>query len=313
MQIYTAEQPNQSIFHDGFSLRETAVALGGFDAIHIGHQAIIRNVVAKAKAEGLSSVVSLFRNLPRNVILGGDTPPVYPLEKRLALLEDLGVDIVIAQWFTPEYKEILPEVFVEEYLKQRLDARYVAVGFNYHFGKNGAGNRTTLKTLCQPMGIEVCGIDAVTIDDAIVSSTRIRELLQQGNMIDAARCLGRPFSLTGTVIAGNRLGRAMGFPTANIACPKTLILPKFGVYFSRVKANGAWYTAICNVGARPTVADDTPWIEAHLLDFEGDLYGKEIEIVFCDSLREIQAFENPEALAKQLAKDKLCAENYFKQ
>ncbi len=311
MQVYAVEQPNQSLFDGGFSLQKTAVALGGFDAIHIGHQAIIRNVVAKAKADGLTSVVYLFRNQPRSVVFGKEQPSVYPLKKRLSLLKELGVDIVIAEWFTPEYKEILPETFVKEYLKKYLDARYVASGFNYRFGKNGAGDRERLKELCNACQIEVRSVDAVTVDDAIVSSSRIRELIQEGNMQDAARCLGRQFSLTGTVTSGNQIGRTLGFPTANLACPNHVIIPKFGVYLARVQVNGIWHPAICNVGTRPTVIDHTPWVEAHLLNFYGDLYEQEIEIAFCEYLREIKYFESLEALRAQLEQDKADASKYF--
>ena len=311
MQVYAVEQQNQSLFDGVFSLQKTAVALGGFDAIHIGHQAIIRNVVAKAKADGLTSVVYLFRNQPRSVVSGKEQPSVYPLKKRLSLLEELGVDIVVAEWFTPEYKEILPETFVEEYLKKYLDACYVAAGFNYRFGRNGAGDRVTLKELCNACQIEVQSIDAVSVDNAIVSSTRIRELIREGNMQKTARCLGRQFSLTGTVISGNQIGRTLGFPTANLACPNHVMIPKFGVYLARVQVNGVWHPAICNVGARPTVIDRTPWLEAHLLDFYGDLYDTEIEIAFCDYLREIRHFKSLAALRAQLKKDKVDAREYF--
>jgi riboflavin kinase/FMN adenylyltransferase len=222
------------------------------------------------------------------------------------------VAVVVAEWFTPAYKEILPETFVNEYLKKHLDARYVAAGFNYPFGKNGAGDRETLKELCNACEIEVRSIDAVSVDDAIVSSSRIRELIQEGNMQDAARCLGRQFSLTGTVTSGNQIGRTLGFPTANLACPNHVMIPKFGVYLARVQVNGVWHPAICNVGARPTVIDHTPWLEAHLLDFYGDLYEQEIEIAFCDYLREIRHFESLAALQNQLEQDKAAAREYFK-
>ena len=311
MQVYAKENPSQSLRDGSFTLHQTAVALGGFDAIHAGHQTIIRNVVDKAKAEGLNSAVYLFRNQPRGVVSGGAAPAVCSLEKRLEILEELGVDVVIAEWFTPDYKEVLPETFVKAYLKDWLDARYVAAGFNYRFGKQGAGDMDALKLLCQPLGIEVYGAEPVTVDGETVSSTRIRELLQDGDVVQAARCLKRQFSLCGTVISGNQIGRTMGFPTANIPCPKELILPKHGVYLARCKVDGVWYPAICNVGTRPTVTDGEALIESHLMDFDGDLYGKEIEVAFWEYLRPITKFADLNALQQQLERDKEQAKKYF--
>lgn len=313
MQVYRNEDSNQSLFDGSFSLHRTAVALGGFDAMHIGHQAIIKKVVARAKAEGLASVVYLFRNQPRAVVAGGEMPQVYTLNKRLELLESMGVDAVVAEWFTPQYQKISPESFVKDYVKDRLDARYIGVGFNYRFGSHGAGDTETLKNLCTPLGIAVEALPAVESGGAVVSSSRIRELIQRGQVSDAAVCLGRQFTFAGQVVSGNQVGRTLGFPTANVACAKELLLPKFGVYITKTRVDGIWYPSITNVGARPTVTDATPWVETHLLDFHEDLYGKHIEIAFYDYLRDINEFSGLRELQTQLELDKTVAKKFFEK
>lgn len=311
MQVYQTNDRNQSLFEAGFSLHRTAVALGGFDAMHIGHQAIIQRVVEKAKAEGLTSVVYLFRNQPRTVVTGSSVPQVYSLNKRLDLLESMGVDAVVAEWFTPQYQTVSPEAFVSRYVKERLDARYLAVGFNYRFGSRGAGDTHMLCQLAAEHGIEVEVAPAVEVGGVAVSSSRIRELIQSGQVSLAAKCLGRPFTFTGSVVSGNQVGRTMGFPTANVACRFDTLLPKFGVYLTKTKVDGGWVPSITNLGARPTVTDATPWLETHLLEFDGDLYEKEIEIAFFDYLREIKEFISLDVLAGQLDNDKQRAKEYF--
>lgn len=313
VQVYRTEDAAQSVFDADWRLRNTAVALGGFDALHIGHRAIIRKVVERAEADGLSSAVFLFRNQPRSVLGNTALPQVYPFEKRLELLEEMGVDIVIAEWFTPKYRTITKETFVREYVKNRLDARYAAVGFNYRFGRDGEGDTAALQALGGSLGIAVDTVAAVKVGGSAVSSSRIRELIQRGDMEEANRCLGRRFSVGGTVVGGNRLGRTIQFPTANLECPKGCLVPRFGVYLTQTKVGGGWYPSITNVGARPTVAATEPRIETHILDFSGDLYRQNIEVAFCHFWREIWEFENLDALKKQLASDRTAAKEYFER
>lgn len=313
MQVYTKEDAAQNLWEKGLLFHRTAVALGGFDAMHIGHQAIIQKVVEKAKEEDLTSVVYLFRNHPRAVVMGDAMPRVYSFEKRLSLLESMGVDAVVAEWFTPEYQQLTPQIFVKDYIKGRLDARYLAVGFNYRFGNKGEGDTQMLKQLCTPLGISVDALSAVELYGEAVSSSRVRELIQGGQVSVAAECLGRAFSVSGEVVSGNRLGRTMGFPTANLVLKKELLLPKFGVYITKTKTDGRWIPSITNVGERPTVTDQTPWLETHLLDFKGDLYGRNIEVAFYEPIREISEFSGLDELKNQLAMDKARAKQYFGQ
>ncbi len=308
MQVYLKEEQGQSLFLTPFPFEKSAVALGGFDAMHIGHQAIIQKMVDDAKSLHLTSVVYLFRNQPRTVVTGEACPSVCSLSKRLALLEEWGVDVVIAEWFTPEYQAVSPETFVKEYLKNWLKASYVAAGFDYRFGEKGSGDMKLLQQLCRHEEIQVYEQAPVMIDGSVVSSTRIRKLLSQGAVAEAERCLGRPFSVCGQVTEGNRIGRTMGFPTANIDYPEDMVLPGQGVYQTCTRAGGAWYSSITHLGSRPTVTDSNLRLETHLLGFQGDLYGTEIEVAFCKYLREIKKFSNLEELKEQLKKDKKNAE-----
>lgn len=311
MQVYTTENDSQSLWDEGLSLHRTAVALGGFDAMHIGHRAIIQKVVERAKTEGLTSAVYLFRNQPKAVVAGGAIPQVCAFEKRLEILASMGVDAVIAEWFTPEYQTVSPEHFVTEYIKNRMDARYVAVGFNYRFGCKATGDAELLKKLCLPLGITTDTVAAVEVDGETVSSSRIRELIQLGRISDATRCLGRQFTFCGSVVAGNQLGRTIGVPTANLAYRQGLLFPKFGVYLTKTRVGDVWYPSITNVGARPTVTDSTPWVETHLLDYQGDLYEQEIEVAFYEYLRDIAEFSCLDALKNQLDRDIEKAKQYF--
>jgi len=308
MQVYQNSEQGQGLLGRSLSFSRSAVALGGFDAIHIGHQAIIRKVVETAKAEGLTSVVYLFCNQPRSVVKGQESPGIYPLSKRLEFLEELGVDVAVAEWFTPEFQEISPEVFVKKYLKDWLCAEFVAAGFDYRFGHKGSGDMARLQELCQAERIQVYEQAPVLLDGEIVSSTRIRRLLQTGAVMDAEQCLGRPFSVSGTVVSGNRIGRTIGFPTANVEYQPAYLLPKQGVYLTKTKAEGSWYPSITHLGARPTVTDGAIRLETHLLQYQGDLYGKKIEVAFVKFLREVTKFKSLEDLQAQLCEDKKNAE-----
>ena len=310
MEVFLQEK-GKELWKNELRFFNTAVALGGFDAIHTGHIAIIKNVVEVAGERGLNSLVYLFCNQPRNVLDGVDSPQINALEKRLEILDNLGVKTVVAQWFTPEYLHISPEQFVKKYLVERLGAKYIAAGFNYRFGYGGRGDISLLDKLCKPFGIQVCSIPCVKKGGITVSSTRIRELISYGNIEEANACLDRKFSIEGTVIKGNQVGRTIGFPTANMVMPSELIIPKLGVYITEVIIDEKRYTGITNVGTRPTVLSDEPFIESHILDFSGDLYEKKMEVRFCHYLRDIVEFENLEKLKTQLEIDKKSAREYF--
>lgn len=311
MQIYGVLEKDGELWKKGLRFESTAVALGGFDAIHLGHRAIIQKVVGYAKDHGLQSLVYLFRNQPRTVLTGEPGVYVNTLEQRLGILEELGVDAAVVEWFTPEYQSITPEDFVKVYLRERLGAVYAAAGFNYRFGLRGRGDIETLKHLGVREGILVESMPCVEWGGSPISSTRIRGLIQEGRMESAAACLGRQFAVKGRVVKGNQLGRTIGFPTANLDLPTEQIVPKYGVYVTQTLAEGRWYPSITNVGDKPTVTRHYPCIETHLLDYEGDLYFRETEIRFFEYLRGISKFSGLDALKIQLEQDKRAARRYF--
>lgn len=310
MRVFVAENEKNLMELEG-QLSRTAVALGGFDAMHKGHQAIIHRMVETAKTEGMTSVVYFFVNQSKEVLSGEKIPWVNTLEKRLAILEELGVDVAVAQWLTAEFLETSPEEFATNYLRKILDAKWVAAGFNYRFGKQGKGDIALLRRLGEDLGIRVCEVPCVTERGEAVSSTRIRHLIGEGNMEETGDCLGRAYTLSGTVVAGNHQGRELGVPTANIEFPENLLLPREGVYLTETKVDGVWIPSMTNVGGKPSVEKNHPGIETHLLDFTGDLYDREIEVRFHKKIRDIIRFEYLEELQEQLQKDKKAVREYF--
>lgn len=295
---------------DNLRLKNTAVALGVFDAMHLGHLEIIDTVVKYARENGLRSAVYMFRNIPKSVLTNTDIKNVNLFKKRLHILYERGVDIVIAERFTKDYMKLEYTDFIKNYLVDKFDAKFVCAGFNYHFGYKGRGNTEELRRICGSYGIKVHIAECKSLDKP-VSSTLLRNLIADGEMEDVSKYLGRIFSVTRRVEHGEKVGRKIGFPTANIKLPDFHVVPKFGVYITRAKVNGIWRPAITNVGGKPTVGTQEPSIETHILDFEENIYGKEIEIEFYHYLRPIAKFESLDALKRQLESDKKAAREYF--
>ena len=312
MEYYAQDELFNKHDLDNLRLKNTAVALGVFDAMHLGHLEIIDDVVKYAKENGLKSVVYMFRNIPKSVITNTDIKNVNLFKKRLHILYERGVDIVVAERFTSEYMKMEYADFIKTYLVEKFDAKYVCAGFNYHFGYKGLGNTESLKELCGKYGIKVHIAECKALEKP-VSSTLLRKLIASGEMEEAAKYLGRQFSVTRKVEHGENIGHKLGFPTANIQLPDFHVVPKFGVYITKAKVGGKWYKAITNVGGKPTVGTNKPCIETYMLDFENDIYGEEIEIEFYHYLRPISKFENIGALKKQLAQDKESARVYFNE
>lgn len=286
-------------------LSNTAVALGGFDSLHIGHIKIIEAAVSYARENDLTPAVYFFRSPFKS------GRSVNSFEKRLEILEELGIEIVLADEFTPEIMKLTAEEFFEEYICRRFGARYVGAGYNYTFGANGAGTAETLVKMCGERGIE-CRIQPRVRLSHTASSTYITRLVGEGRIDEANEYLGRPFSISGKVVRGSELGRTIGFPTANIELPTDRIYPKKGVYISLVNIDGKKYRAITNVGSKPTVVDEGVMnIETNIFDYSGDLYGRTLEIGFCKFIREIEKFESVEALREQLVRDRRRANEYF--
>lgn len=279
----------------------TAVALGYFDGIHLGHQAVLDTALSYAEIENLVPVVMLFDVHPRKLI-SGNIPPMLTSE-------DKKRDILIKKGFTVvpfNFREAMnysPERFVEKILIETLNAKVVSCGFDYHYGKGGKGNPDTLREELKKYGSKAFSMEPILLGDEVVSSTTIRKLITEGEMKKANTMLGSCFSYDFTVEKGDRLGRKLGFPTINQFFPQDFIVPKYGVYASKVFFEGKWYPSVTNVGVRPTVAKASMRSETCILGFSGDLYGKNVEVHLIDFIREERKFPDLESLSAQVEKD----------
>ena len=283
--------------------RPSAVALGVFDGVHLGHRAILGAAVAHARATGAPALACTFEPNPLEVLQPDRAPlPITTLDERLDLIAACGVDGTIVLTFTRELAAVEPEAFVKDVLVDRLAARQVVVGFNHRFGRAARGDAALLRDLGARMGFNVDVVAPLTVDGVPVSSTAIRAALGRGDVDAAARMLGRPYTLPGTVVAGAGRGRTLGFPTANVA-PGRPVLVAPGVYACTFEVDGQARRAVVNVGVRPTFGEATLAVEAYLLDFSGDLYGQTVQLTFVSRVREERRFPTVDALRAQIADD----------
>lgn len=278
----------------------TAVALGNFDGMHIGHSAVLDKTIELSKKD-LTPTVMLFDEHSLKAVKGEAPPMIMTEEERLSFLKSKGLSAVTVN-FT-EIKDYTPTEFVECILKDKLNARAVVCGFNYRFGKGAAGDASLLGTLCESNGIECVVIEEVFSDSLPVNSTAIRKAIENGDIARANKMLGRRFSFTATVIDGDKRGRTWGFPTINQRLPDGMVTPRFGVYKSAVKIGREYYTGVTNIGYRPTVGTDTVLCETHILGFSGDLYGRNIEISLIDFIRPEKKFSSFDELVSQIKSD----------
>jgi riboflavin kinase / FMN adenylyltransferase len=284
-------------------LGPSAVALGTFDGVHLGHRAILGTALARAREAGVQSVACTFDRHPMEVLQPDRAPrPITTLEERLSLIGETGVDAVVVLAFTSDLAAIEPEAFVKDVLLARLRAREIIVGYNHRFGRGARGDTRLLEELAGRLGFRAHVVPPMTVDGAAVSSSEIRAALQRGDVTSAARGLGRPYAISGKVTTGAGRGRTLGFPTANIAPDRPLLVAR-GVYLGSVTVGGRSHAAVVNVGVRPTFGEDTLAVEAHLLDFTGDLYEREVRLAFVDRLRDEMRFPSVEELKAQVFRD----------
>jgi riboflavin kinase/FMN adenylyltransferase len=289
--------------------RRPVLTIGNFDGVHIGHRAILRTVTDRARVLDGEAVVYTFDPHPRKVLQGDSAPRLLTTtEQKLELLEAAQIDLVVIEPFTPAFARTSPERFVRDRVHARLAPLEVYVGYDFHFGRDREGSMRTLTELGPRLGFAVTIVPEVTIGSRDVSSSRIRALLDSGEVEEARLLLGRSYAVRGRVVEGDRRGRTLGFPTANLA-PETEVLPGLGVYVGRVRVldgpdAGLRRGGVTNVGRRPTFKpDDPPLAEVHLLDFDGDLYGRRLELSFEARLRAERRFPGPDALREQIARD----------
>ncbi|MDO4583455.1 MAG: bifunctional riboflavin kinase/FAD synthetase [Planctomycetia bacterium] len=276
-----------------------AVSVGNFDGVHRGHAAILEKITHR----GVPSVVFTFQPHPVRILAPEKAPRqlTWPLRK-VELLERLGVDAVVFCPTSPAFLRQNAETFFQKILRDLLHAKIVVEGENFHFGKNREGTPRRMQAWCQTHGMEFQIVESVWLDGAIVSSTRVRQLISEGHIQEANRLLTQPYRTCGTVAHGEARGRTFGFPTANLEKVPTL-LPAQGIYACRALVDGQIFPAAVHVGPNVTFHENETKVEAYLLDFSGDLYGKTLTLEWLAKLRETVAFSSAEMLAKQIRKD----------
>ncbi len=288
-----------------------AVAFGFFDGVHIGHQSLIRKLLEISEQNSYKSVVYTFSNHPMSVIGRSIPPMIYTADERLKVLNGLGADQVCMVPFTEKLADTTYQDFMENLMKI-IPIAQIVIGYNYRMGKNAMGNTERLIELGNRMGFEVSVVEPLLFMGEPVSSTRIRQCLQIGDLSHAEEMLGRKYSFTGKVISGRQLGRKIGWPTVNIEYKEHKAMVPDGVYVTNVLVSGKKYNAITNIGVRPTVSiGDKRNIETHILDFDEKIYNQDIEIVILDKIREEKDFFSLDELCKQIKKDENTARKMF--
>ena len=283
-----------------------ALTFGVFDGVHIAHQIVIGKVVDKAKALGVDGVLISFDPHPAFSISGSAPPALTTVTKKIELVKALGIDRVIMEDFNERFSQLSPEEFVRDVLIDRFHVQEVVVGYDCAFGKNRAGDKLLLKKLGEKYGFAVDAVGPYRLDGDIVSSTRIRAAILRANLDLAGRLLGRPYSVSGLVVPGKGIGRKVGYATANLQL-QNQVLPPLGVYAVQVDLDDNHFDGILNMGSQPTFGLNDFQVEVHLLDFDGDLYGKSVEVAFVEKIRDEKAFSGLEELANQIKKDEVVA------
>ncbi|MEY4385308.1 MAG: Riboflavin biosynthesis protein RibF [Verrucomicrobiota bacterium] len=293
--------------------RKVCLAIGVFDGVHLGHQQIIRQTIADAHQHGGLALVVTFDRHPAAIVAPSHLPPqIYPQPQKLRTIAALGADATLVIEFNQAFSQLTGEAFIRSLARDLGKLQSICVGADFVFGHKRSGDVPLLGKLGAELGFTVHGMAALALDGETVSSTRIRAAIQSGNLDDASQMLGRPYSISGQVLTGDQLGRQLGFPTANLDVTQ-LVLPPNGVYVAHTTVDGKRHRSVLNIGIRPTVNTGRPErrFEVHLLDFKGDLYGKEMEVEFVTKLRDEMKFASLDALKAQIAADITAAAKCF--
>jgi len=295
------------IIKDNFKTKlkyPTYIALGSFDGLHLGHMHLINRTVELSKENNAKSMICTFKNHPLSVINKEICPKlIMDNDTKMNLLQNTGIDIVNLVNFDKEFMKITPEGFIKN-MVNFYNAKGIIVGFNYRFGYKNLGDVEMLQKYSSILGYKLYVCEAISVNNEVVSSSSIRHLIAEGNIIKANELLGRAHSITGEVIKGKQLGRTIGFPTVNLNYSKHYILPKGGVYYTLAEYENNIYKAITNIGYNPTVEGGKLSVETYILNFDKQIYGEKVKIYFVNRIRDEVKFDTIEELRKQLIKDK---------
>jgi len=293
----------------------TVLALGYFDGIHLGHQKVVETAKKEADKQGIACSVMTFDPHPSVVLRKGGAHIEYitPLHHKEELFADLGIDYLYIVNFTSEFASLSPQQFVDEYIVG-LHVKHVVAGFDFTYGRFGEGTMENLTELAKGRFTQTT-VEKLTFNNEKVSSTLIRNHIASGEVDQLPCLLGRYYSIKGIVVDGEKRGRKIGFPTANIKSNGDYIIPKMGVYAVRLKIDAKWYNGVCNLGVKPTFHENktVPSIEVHLFDFNEDIYSKEVTVEWHKRIRSEQKFSSVEELVKQIGQDKEHAKEYFEK
>jgi riboflavin kinase/FMN adenylyltransferase len=301
---------------ENFKAKNPVVTIGTFDGVHLGHRKIISRLQELARAVDGESVIFTFDPHPRKVVAPSETNLrlLTSLDEKISLFERAGIDHLVVYPFTLEFAQLSYEQFVEQILVGKIHTKSLVVGYDHKFGKGRAGDFDLLKSCADRLGFQIEKLDVLLINESNVSSTKIREAIQLGDFETANAYLGYQFTLHGTVVEGQKIGRTINYPTANVdTSDPDKIIPGYGVYAVRVSVRSQEYRGMLNIGSRPTVNHnaDHRTVEVNILDFDDDIYGEPIEVVFYHKLREEQKFASLDALKEQLAKDRVNTNAFF--
>jgi riboflavin kinase / FMN adenylyltransferase len=286
------------------NLPKSWLTVGVFDGVHRGHQEIIKKLTTGAHAHEVPAVVLTFDPHPASVLSGHEIKSLTLPDERANLLEKLGVDVVITERFTRELSTVTAHDFMSR-LKHQLGLQHLLIGYDFALGKGREGNAARLAEIGSELGYTVEVVSALSDESGVISSTEIRKLIEVGNVVEAARLLGHPYSLHGPVIHGDARGRTINVPTANISYSHDKMIPAKGIYACRAHLDGKKYQAAINIGTNPTFTPDkqSPNVEAHLFDFHREIYGEDVRLEFVARLRDELKFDSVEALLEQIWKD----------
>ncbi|HHY70065.1 MAG TPA: bifunctional riboflavin kinase/FAD synthetase [Thermoanaerobacterales bacterium] len=291
----------------------TVCGVGNFDGIHLGHQKLIKNLLQCSKIKNHDSLIFTFEPHPSKVLSPNNSAKlIMTLKQKKKVMRSYGIDHFVLAPFTREFSKIKYKNFVYDILIKKCKAKVVVVGYNYRFGYKGEGTAQSLRELCYREDIETVIIPPVTHKGETVSSTFIRSLIKKGDVKNAAEYMGRPFNIEGFVQHGNGIGKKLGFPTANILLEQELILPARGVYAVLVSWKGNIYKGVANLGIKPTFTGNDMRLEIHLFDFNLELYGEKLEVMFIDNLRSEIKFNKAKDLAAQIQRDIINAKKILK-